>query len=153
MNLKIFSIILLFVLKFQFCLSQEENQDLYKKYYTELRGDVSLDIEILNLRSNKGFTHISIQDENKDLVAAAVFVKINNLKSSISFDSLSIGNYAIQFYHDENKNKKLDVNVIGIPKESYGSSNNVKPVFTPPKFEKMLFNLTKNKKIIMKPVN
>jgi uncharacterized protein (DUF2141 family) len=45
------------------------------------------------------------------------------------------------------------LNLIGIPKESYGSSNDVKPVFGPPKFEKMLFNLTENKKVIMVPVN
>ena len=45
------------------------------------------------------------------------------------------------------------MNLIGIPKESYGSSNNVKPILGPPKFEKMLFSLTENKKLIMKPVN
>ena len=70
-----------------------------------------------------------------------------------SFDSIYSGRYAIQFYHDENQNGKLDLNLIGIPKESYGSSNDVKPVLGPPKFEKMLFNLTENKKVIMVPVN
>tara|TARA_B100000575_G_scaffold290153_1_gene293258 strand:- start:10943 stop:11407 length:465 start_codon:yes stop_codon:yes gene_type:complete len=154
MNLKVLNIFLFFVLTFQASLSQEGNQELEKKYYfTKSKGDVTLDIEIINLKSNKGFIHISIQDKNKDQVAAAVFLKINNRKSSISFDSLTIGSYAIQFYHDENKNRKLDVNLIGIPKESFGSSNDVKPVFAPPKFEKMLFDLNENLKITMKPVN
>ena len=47
----------------------------------------------------------------------------------------------------------MDFNLIGIPKEKFGSSNNVKPVLGPPKFEKMLINLSENKKIIIIPVN
>ena len=47
----------------------------------------------------------------------------------------------------------MDFSLIGIPKEKFGSSNNVKPVLGPPKFKKMLFNLTENKKVIMVPVN
>ena len=92
-------------------------------------------------------------DENKNEIASATFIKVKGLKAEVSFDSIHSGRYAIQFYHDENQNGKLDLNLIGIPKESYGSSNDVKPVFGPPKFEKMLFNLTENKKVIMVPVN
>ena len=35
-------------------------------------------------------------------------------------------------YHDENRNGKLDKNVIGIPKEHMGFSNNAKIELTPP---------------------
>ena len=47
----------------------------------------------------------------------------------------------------------MDFNLIGIPKEKFGSSNDVKPILGPPKFEKMLFEIYKDKKIVMKPVN
>jgi len=154
MKLKIFNIILLFVLTLQNCLSQGGNQELPEKYYlTELRGNISLDIEITNLKSNKGMISVLISDENKNGIASATFIKVKGLKAEVSFDSIYSGRYAIQFYHDENQNGKLDLNLIGIPKESYGSSNDVKPVLGPPKFEKMLFNLTENKKVIMVPVN
>ena len=154
MNLKIFNIILLFVLTFQVSLSQEGNQELPKKYYfTELRGNINLYMEITNLKSNKGIINVLISDESKNEIASATFIKVEDLKANASFDSIYPGTYAIQFYHDENQNGKLDLNLIGIPKESYGSSNNVKPIFGPPKFEKMLFNLTENKKVIMIPVN
>ena len=154
MKLKIFNIILLFVLTFQVCLSQGGNQELPEKYYlTELRGNISLDIEITDLKSNKGMINVLISDESKNEIASATFIKVKGLKAEVSFDSIHPGRYAIQFYHDENQNGKLDLNLIGIPKESYGSSNDVKPVFGPPKFEKMLFNLTENKKVIMVPVN
>ena len=129
--------------------SQEENS-IY--YITDLRGDISLEMEINNLQSNNGPLYIRILDENENPVIVGTSPVIN-YSARISFDSISPGKYAIQFFHDENENQKLDLNLIGIPKESYGSSNDVKPVLGPPKFEKMLFNLTENKKVIMVPVN
>lgn len=37
---------------------------------------------------------------------------------------LKPGRYAVKIFHDENGNGALDTNVIGIPKEGYGFSNN-----------------------------
>ena len=130
-------------------LSQEENS-IY--YITDLRGDISLEMEINNLQSNNGPLYIRILDENENPVIVGTSPVIN-YSARISFDSISPGKYAIQFFHDENENQKMDFSLIGIPKEKFGSSNNVKPILGPPKFEKMLFNLTENKKVIMKPVN
>ncbi len=129
--------------------SQEENS---KFYITDLRGDISLEMEINNLQSNNGPLYIRILDENENPVIVGTS-SVVNYSSKISFDSISPGKYAIQFFHDENENQKMDFSIIGIPKEKFGSSNDVKPVLGPPKFEKMLFNLTDNKKVIMTPVN
>ena len=129
--------------------SQEENS-IY--YITDLRGDISLEMEINNLQSNNGPLYIRILDENENPVIVGTSPVINYF-ARISFDSISPGKYAIQFFHDENENQKMDFSLIGIPKEKFGSSNNVKPILGPPKFEKMLFSLTENKKVIMKPVN
>ena len=143
---------ILIILNFLFSnliFSQEETT---KFYITELRGDISLEMEINNLESNKGPIYIRILDENENPVIVGTSPVIN-YSSEISFDSISAGKYAIQFFHDENENQKMDFNLIGIPKEKFGSSNNVKPVLGPPKFEKMLINLNENKKIIIIPVN
>ncbi len=129
--------------------SQQENS---KFYITELRGDISLEMEINNLQSNNGPLYIRILDENENPVIVGTSL-VFNYSSRISFDSIFPGKYAIQFFHDENENQKMDFNLIGIPKEKFGSSNDVKRVLGPPKFEKMLFNLTEDKKIIMIPVN
>ena len=129
--------------------SQQENS-IY--YITDLRGDISLEMEINNLQSNNGPLYIRILDENENPVIVGTSPVIN-YSARISFDSISPGKYAIQFFHDENENQKMDFSLIGIPKEKFGSSNNVKPILGPPKFEKMLFNLTENKKVIMVPVN
>ena len=129
--------------------SQEENS-IY--YITDLRGDISLEMEINNLQSNNGPLYIRILDENENPLIVGTSPVIN-YSARISFDSISPGKYAIQFFHDENENQKMDFNLIGIPKEKFGSSNDVKPILGPPKFKKMLFEIYQDKKIVMKPVN
>ena len=143
---------ILIILNFLFSnliFSQEETT---KFYITELRGDISLEMEINNLESNKGPIYIRILDENENPVIVGTSPVIN-YSSEISFDSIFPGTYAIQFFHDENVNQKMDFSLIGIPKEKFGSSNDVKPILGPPKFEKMLFEIYQDKKIVMKPVN
>ena len=149
MKLHIYILIILNFLFLNLIFSQEETT---KFYITELRGDISLEMEINNLESNKGPIYIRILDENENPVIVGTSPVIN-YSSEISFDSIFPGKYAIQFFHDENKNQKMDFNLIGIPKEKFGSSNDVKPVLGPPKFEKMLFEIYEDKKIVMKPVN
>ena len=149
MKVIIYILIIITTISSNKVFSQEENS-IY--YITDLRGDISLEMEINNLQSNNGPLYIRILDENENPVIVGTS-KVINYSARISFDSISPGKYAIQFFHDENENQKMDFSLIGIPKERFGSSNNVKPILGPPKFEKMLFNLTENKKVIMKPVN
>ena len=149
MKVIIYILIIITIISSNKVFSQEENS-IY--YITDLRGDISLEMEINNLQSNSGPLYIRIFDENKNPLIVGTSPVIN-YSARISFDSISPGKYAIQFFHDENENQKMDFSLIGIPKERFGSSNNVKPILGPPKFEKMLFSLTENKKVIMKPVN
>ena len=149
MKLYLHILIILNFLFLNLIFSQEETT---KFYITEIRGDISLEMEINNLESNKGPIYIRILDENENPVIVGTSPVIN-YSSEISFDSIFPGKYAIQFFHDENKNQKMDFNLIGIPKEKFGSSNDVKPILGPPKFEKMLFEIYEDKKIVMKPVN
>ena len=149
MKLHTYILIILNFLFLNLIFSQEETT---KFYITEIRGDISLEMEINNLESNKGPIYIRILDENENPVIVGTSPVIN-YSAEISFDSIFPGKYAIQFFHDENKNQKMDFNLIGIPKEKFGSSNDVKPVLGPPKFEKMLFEIYQDKKIVMKPVN
>ena len=149
MKLNTYILIILNLLFLNIIFSQEETS---KYYITDLRGNISLEMEINNLKSNKGPLYIRILDENENPVIVGTSSVIN-YSSKISFDSISPGKYAIQFFHDENENQKMDFNLIGIPKEKFGSSNDVKPILGPPKFEKMLFEIYQDKKIVMKPVN
>jgi uncharacterized protein (DUF2141 family) len=46
-------------------------------------------------------------------------------------EELPYGNYAIAVYHDKNTNGELDSNLLGIPKEAYGFSNDARGRFGP----------------------
>ena len=58
-----------------------------------------------------------------------------------SFANLAEGEYAVSVIHDLNRNGKLDSNLIGIPVEPFGFSNDAKGTFGPPAFDQAKFKL------------
>ncbi len=74
-----------------------------------------------------------------------ILVPISGDIAEYTFTDLPFGTYAVSVMHDENKNKKLDTNFIGIPKEGYGVSNNATGSMGPPKFEDAAITLDKDK--------
>ena len=70
------------------------------------------------------------------------YIKADSSTSSIiyTFENIPFGKYAIQLFYDKNTNNKLDT-YFGIPREKYGFSNNIKPVFSKPKYEEISFDL------------
>lgn len=109
-----------------------------------------LDIEILELRNNNGNIMLQLFDANEK-VHTQEHCAIKDNKSCASIPNLNPGKYAVRYYHDENMNGKLETNLIGKPTEGYGFSNNVTGKFGPPPFEKWLFEVTGDKKIVLKP--
>lgn len=57
--------------------------------------------------------------------------------TTVRFEGLAPGDYAIQLFHDENGNGEMDSNLFGIPSEGYAFSNRARGNFGPPKFEQM----------------
>lgn len=49
-----------------------------------------------------------------------------------AFPDLPAGTYALAVFHDENGNGKLDTNLLGMPAEGVGTSNNRRPFIGPP---------------------
>ena len=66
-------------------------------------------------------------------------VNVEDKKALATFIDLPYGTYAVAVYHDRNANGKMDKNFLGIPKESYGHSNNAGGSFGPPPFDKAKF--------------
>lgn len=62
------------------------------------------------------------------------------------FKNLPKASYALAIYHDENKNGKLDKNLVGAPTEAYGFSNNAREMFSAPSFESAKIVLDRDKK-------
>ena len=57
------------------------------------------------------------------------------------FNDIPPGTYAVAVFHDENANGKLDKNFLGIPREGYGASNNVRPKMSAPAFKDAAFSV------------
>ena len=51
------------------------------------------------------------------------------------------GHYAVAVYHDENDNHKFDRNLIGLPTEGFGFSNDPAFYLAPPSFEESAFEV------------
>lgn len=71
--------------------------------------------------------------------------KIVDGKSTIVFENIPAGEYAVICYHDKNDNDKMDFSPNRMPLEDYGASNNVM-AFAPPSFETAKF-LLKDKEV------
>ena len=55
------------------------------------------------------------------------------------FNGLPNGVYGISGFHDENKNGKLDTNLVGYPMEEYCASRNARNTFSAPSFSDAKF--------------
>ncbi|MGJ7610264.1 MULTISPECIES: DUF2141 domain-containing protein [unclassified Variovorax] len=62
-------------------------------------------------------------------------------KARLVFAGLPPGRYALRVFADENGNGKLDTNLMGMPTERYGFSNDAKGNRAPPDFEAAAFGL------------
>ena len=73
------------------------------------------------------------KSENRylDEPSYAEIVPVSDTMIEWQIDDLAYGQYAIAVYHDKNKNGKLDTNILGVPIENYGFSNNARGKFGP----------------------
>lgn len=134
-----------------FCISV-----VYDNAFAEEKKDQAsnhtLNIQLDNIRNNKGNLYIFIYKyENQYPFNPELHFEI--LKSNVSegrltyiVKNLSKGKYAITLLDDENANKDLD-KFLGIPCEGFGFSNNVKPLFSLPEYQELLFDIKDNKTI------
>lgn len=107
-------------------------------------------VNISNFKNNNGLALVAVFNTKESFLGMGIKsakTKIINNACSVTFKDIPKGIYAISMFHDENENNKLDTNFLGIPKETYGCSNNAKGFFGPPKWEDAKFEIS-NKNII-----
>ena len=79
---------------------------------------------------------------NRDKAIRHGFLPISSNAQHLRIDTdLPPGTYAVTVYEDLNGNRKLDHNLIGIPREPVGVSNNPPARFGPPHFDECSFHL------------
>lgn len=110
----------------------------------------SVTFKIDGLRSNRGYVWVGVYDNEKaylkedgQITDCEQMGEIINGKVDVVC-SLTPGVYGAAAYHDENGNRKLDTNFIGMPKEGYGFPNKVKARFSPPDYDEVLFTVGEN---------
>lgn len=79
--------------------------------------------------------------------------RVTDHQVTIQFKDLTHGDYAIALSHDANMDEEFNFNMIGLPLEGYGFSNNIKPIFKAPSFDKTKFELVEDKQIEIKLIN
>lgn len=106
-----------------------------------------LTINISDVEQGKGHVLVALYTgkenyhDGKSLLSAKV--KAESKKESVVFKGLTDGEYAVKMYQDENDNDVFDSNIIGIPKEGYGFSNNV-GMFGSPEYKEAKFTVKDN---------
>lgn len=90
---------------------------------------------------------MSLFDENQVQILG-LKATIENSKSAFQINDLKPAKYAFKYFHDENDNEQIETTLLGIPAEGYGFSNNAKGFLGPPSFNKWVFELRKDQKVI-----
>lgn len=106
----------------------------------------TINVEISHIKNQKGSLVIGLYN-----IEETFPIKTEEYRSLIldanatilkgQFKNIPNGTYAIALFHDENSNEIMDKNFLGIPKEGYGFSNNVKAIFSAPSFDEAKFEL------------
>ncbi len=94
---------------------------------TAAAGDLQVDLH--GIRAHTGTVRLAVVDSAAGWDGKAAPVQAQSLPATadaaqVVFKSLPAGDYAVLVTHDENDNGTLDTNLVGIPVEGYGFSNN-----------------------------
>ena len=106
----------------------------------------SITVQLTGVENDQGTVKLCVcrsEDEytgkTKEFCTASTEIK--SKKAEWVFENMPYGTYSIKAFHDENGNSRLDKDVLGIPTEQYGFSNNARGRFGPPPFVKTAFTL------------
>ena len=108
-----------------------------------LAGELAIDVT--GIRSDDGRVFLALHQERADVsfpddegAVAGVWTKAAGGTFSLVFPDLAEGRYAVSVMHDENGDGELDTNLLGVPTEGYGFSNDATGIMGPPGFSDAL---------------
>jgi len=130
---------------------------ILSSFISQKQETCSLTVQVSELRNSKGtvqFTLYNREDAFPDEHYKKYFKKLTgeivNGASSVTFENLPEGKYAVNILHDENNDGKIKKGII-LPKEGIGFSNFQSiGISNKPTFSKAAFNVTNNKSVSVK---
>ena len=103
-------------------------------------------VQVLNIRNSTGTVDCALFESPEgfptEVLRSAtnvMVIKVRQTQARCDFEDIPPGRYALAVIHDENMNGKLDTNMLGIPTEGYGFSNDVTGLFGAPAFSAASF--------------
>ncbi|MFW5805629.1 MAG: DUF2141 domain-containing protein [Bacteroidales bacterium] len=108
----------------------------------------TVEVKVNNVKSDDGYISVALYDsaetfpsDKEEDIFMGKKAKACQGSTTVSFDSIPPGKYAMAILHDENNNDKMDKNCLGIPKEGYCFSENANAKLGKPKFEEAAFRV------------
>ena len=108
---------------------------------------VSLTVEFDVTENEEGSIRLALYDSAENYLKTpfkSVSSSIEDHTAILFIENIPKGVYSFAYYHDVNNNDKLDRNMMEIPKEPYGFSNDEKGYYGPPSFKDCQIEITAN---------
>ena len=103
-------------------------------------------VKILNIRNSTGTVACALFESPDGFpveflrsATNVMVIKIRKTQARCDFEDIPPGTYAMAVIHDENMDGKLETNLLGIPTEGYGFSNDVEGKSGAPSFSAASF--------------
>lgn len=103
----------------------------------------TLSVTVKNVANTKGVVVVSVCDK-ESFKADCTLIQTEKAVVGpvvVNFKDVAPGKYAVKVFHDENENKKMDRNFLGIPKEAYGFSRDARGHRGPPEFDAAMIEI------------
>ncbi|WP_421871785.1 DUF2141 domain-containing protein [Marinoscillum sp.] len=115
----------------------------------------TLEVKIQGIEEPQGMIRIAVYDSDEvhlDEEQISFFHEepVNATGEMTIRIQLPEGSYSVAVFHDVNGDKALNKNMIGMPKEPYGFSNNAMGTFGPPSFEQARIRVPDAERITIK---
>jgi len=99
-----------------------------------------LQVNVTGIRSATGQVGCALYASERGFpmepaVAAQRWLPADPAGVQCRFEALAPGVYAVAVSHDLNGNRRTDTNLVGLPTEDWGVSNNIRPSLRAPRFE------------------
>ena len=105
-----------------------------------------LRVKISGIGSADGEVRVAIFKSQEDFDSETFAYRIKEPAQiggvEVVFEDVAPGTYGINAFHDANNNEELDRNLVGLPLEDYGFSNNARGRFGPPNFDDISFAMS-----------
>lgn len=107
---------------------------------------MTVEVRVSGFRNNDGVARVSLFGgpdgfpQDWALACATNTLSITGNAVRVVFSGVSTGQYAVAVLHDENADGRMNVSILGVPREGYGVSNNAKGKFGAPGFDASRFD-------------